>query len=71
MLIAFQKLLRCCTSLLLAFAALGSVPVQGAFNSLQVKPEGASAQEARQGKVQFKPISEVRIGDEVLAFAEW
>jgi hypothetical protein len=71
MLSVSKKLLRCCTALLLAFAALGSVPAQGALNSLQVKPEGASAQEARQGKIQFKPISEVRIGDEVLAFAEW
>jgi intein/homing endonuclease len=57
----FKKLLCCCTALLLAFAALGSVPARGSAS-----PEGA-----RQGKVQIKPISELRIGDEVLAFAEW
>jgi RHS repeat-associated protein len=38
---------------------------------VHVKPEGASAQDAQQSKATLKPISELQVGDEVLAFSEW
>ena len=38
---------------------------------VQIKPEDAQAGEAQQGKVAFKAIDQIEVGDEVLALAEW
>jgi RHS repeat-associated protein len=38
---------------------------------VQVRPEGANPEEAKAGKTELKPISEIRIEDEVLSLAEW
>ena len=38
---------------------------------VSVKPENAQQTEALNGKVELKPISQIVVGDEVLAFSEW
>ena len=38
---------------------------------VHVRPAGASDLDALQGKSQLRPISELRVGDEVLALSEW
>jgi hypothetical protein len=38
---------------------------------VHVKPQEATAETAQQGKAELKPVSQIRVGDEVLAFAEW
>jgi hypothetical protein len=54
-----------------ASCALGAVNSFTGETLVQVKPEGASLEEAKRGKNQLKPIEQVKVGDEVLAFAEW
>ena len=38
---------------------------------MHVRPQDASDEDAKQGKAVLKPISELKVGDEVLAWAEW
>jgi RHS repeat-associated protein len=38
---------------------------------VHVKPRGASPQDAWAAKAELKPIGELQVGDEVLAFSEW
>ncbi|MFN7882575.1 MAG: polymorphic toxin-type HINT domain-containing protein, partial [bacterium] len=56
---------------------LGGPPLPCEINSftgdtvVHVKPSGASQQDAQQGQATLKAISQLQVGDEVLALAEW
>ncbi|AOX99689.1 RHS repeat-associated core domain-containing protein [Jeongeupia sp. USM3] len=48
--------------------AINSFPAE---TLVQVKPAKAKAKDAQLGKVELKPISELKVGDEVLAQSDW
>jgi RHS repeat-associated protein len=48
--------------------AINSFP---ADTVVHVKPAGSSAQRALLGETELKPISQIALGDEVLAYADW
>ena len=52
-------------------AAKGGRNSFSAETLVHVKPERAEASDARLGKADLKPISSLKVGDEVLAVAEW